>query len=57
LGVGYELAYAEAHGIPCHIFYDRTKTQLSAMLTGDPYFKIHPYESEDEIYAILNTIL
>lgn len=57
LGVGYELAYAEAHNIPCHIFYDRTKTQLSAMLTGDPYFKIHPYETEEEIYAILNTIL
>ena len=57
LGVGYELAYAEAHGIPFHIFYDRTKTQLSAMLTGDPYFHIHPYESEDEIYPQLDTIL
>ena len=57
LGVGYELAYAEAHGIPCHIFYDRTKTQLSAMLTGDPYFHIHPYESEDEIYPQLDKIL
>ena len=57
LGVGYELAYAEAHGILCHIFYDRTKTQLSAMLTGDPYFHIHPYESEDEIYPQLDTIL
>ena len=33
LGVGYELAYAEKIGKPCHIFYDRTKTQLSAMLT------------------------
>jgi hypothetical protein len=57
LGVGYELAYAEAHGIPCHIFYDRSKTQLSAMLTGNPYFIIHPYESEDEIYAIIDNIL
>ena len=57
LGVGYELAYAEAHNIPCHIFYDRTKAQLSAMLTGDPYFQIHPYETEEEIYAILNNIL
>lgn len=34
LGVGYELAYAEKIGKPCHIFYDRTKTQLSAMLTA-----------------------
>lgn len=57
LGVGYEMAYAEKIGKPCHIFYDRTKTQLSAMLTGNPYFHIHPYESEEEIYNTLNTIL
>lgn len=57
LGVGYELAYAEAYGIPCHIFYDRTKTQLSAMLTGNPYFIIHPYESETDIYPIIDQIL
>lgn len=57
LGVGYELAYAESHDIPCHIFYDRTKTQLSAMLTGNPYFHIHPYATEDEIYHILDQIL
>ena len=57
LGVGYELAYAESRGIPCHIFYDRTKTQLSAMLTGDPYFHIHPYETEEEIYPIIDRIL
>lgn len=57
LGVGYELAYAESHCIPCHIFYDRNKTQLSAMLTGNPYFHIHPYSTEDEIYPILDQIL
>ena len=57
LGVGYELAYAEARNIPCHIFYDRSKTQLSAMLTGDPYFHIHPYTTEAEIYPILDEIL
>lgn len=57
LGVGYELAYAEKIGKPCHIFYDWTKTQLSAMLTGNPYFIIHPYENEDEIYPIIDTIL
>ena len=34
LGVGYEMAYAEKLGKPCHIFYDRSKTQLSAMLTA-----------------------
>ena len=57
LGVGYELAYAEKIGKPCHIFYDRGKTQLSAMLTGNPYFMIHPYTSEEEIYTILDQIL
>ena len=57
LGVGYELAYAEHRGIPCHIFYDKTKAQLSAMLTGNPYFHIHPYESEEQIYAVLTQLL
>lgn len=57
LGVGYELAYAEHRGIPCHIFYDMTKAQLSAMLTGNPYFHIHPYENEDQIYAALTQLL
>lgn len=57
LGVGYELAYAEKIGKPCHIFYDKTKCQLSAMLTGNSYFKIHPYEEEKDIYPILDDIL
>ncbi len=57
LGVGYELAYAEAHGIPVHIFYNKSRTNLSAMLSGDKYFKIHPYSFEDEIYPLLDSIL
>ena len=57
LGVGYELAYAESRGIPCHIFYDKGKTQLSAMLTGNPYFHIHPYEQEQDISPLLDEIL
>ena len=57
LGVGYELAFAEAHGKPVHIFYDRSKTQLSAMLTGNPYFHIYSYEDESEIYPMLDRIL
>lgn len=57
LGVGYELAYAEAHGIPVHIFYNKPRTNLSAMLTGDKYFTIHPYKSEDDIYPIIDAIL
>lgn len=57
LGVGYELAYAEAHGIPVHIFYDKSRGRLSAMLSGDKYFHIHPYSSENEIYPILDSVL
>ncbi len=57
LGVGYELAYAEAQGKPCRIFYDRSRTRLSAMLTGNGRFRIHPYEREEEIYPVLDGIL
>ena len=57
LGVGYELAYAERCNVPCHVFYNCKRTVLSAMLSGDPYFKIHPYESEDEIYGCLDDLL
>lgn len=57
LGVGYELAYAEKLGKPVHIFYDSTRTTLSAMLTGDKYFDIHPYKTEEEIYPVIDSIL
>ena len=57
LGVGYELAYAEHLGKSIHIFYNKSKTQLSAMLTGDPYFQIHPYEKEEVIFDTLKDIL
>ena len=57
LGVGYELAYAEKIGKPCYIFYDKGKTNLSAMLTGDAYFHIYPYETEAEIYPRLDMLL
>ena len=57
LGVGYELAYAEAHGKPCHILYNSARTRLSAMLTGNPHFRIHPYTREEEIDSILNEVL
>lgn len=38
LGVGYELAYAEKFGKPVHIFYNKRRVNLSAMLSGDSYF-------------------
>lgn len=57
LGVGYELAYAEARNIPVFIFYDKNKSNLSAMLNGNAYFTILPYETEEEIYSEIDRIL
>ncbi len=57
LGVGYELAYAERLNIPCHLFYNKTKTSLSAMLTGNKFYHIYPYENQDEIFPLLDQIL
>ena len=56
-GVGYELAYAEARSIPVHIFYDKRKANISAMLNGNAYFKVYPYDNEEEIYPVLDEIL
>lgn len=57
LGVGYELAYAEAHHIPVYIFYNKEKSNISAMLNGNSYFTIIPYNEEEEIYWEIDTIL
>ena len=57
LGVGYELAYAESRHIPCHIYYNKSKTQLSAMLTGNAYFNIYPYQTEEELFSLLDKLL
>lgn len=56
LGVGYELATAEKLGKPVFIFYRKSLSQLSAMLTGDDYFHIFSYETEEELYAKLDEI-
>ena len=57
LGVGYELAFAEAIGKPAYILYRKKETSLSAMLKGDDYFKIFPYENKEEVFPILDAIL
>ena len=57
LGVGYELAYAEAQGKPAHVFYHPDRCVLSAMLSGDPYFRIHPYRDEAELFALVDAVL
>ncbi len=57
LGVGYELAYAERYNKPVYIFYRHTETELSAMLTGDPYFHICAYTDEKELFERIDEIL
>lgn len=31
--------------------------QLSAMLTGNPYFEIYPYQTEEELFYLMDKIL
>ena len=57
LGVGYEMAFAEKLGKPCHILYNKVRCRLSAMLSGNNYFHLHPYMKEEEVYRILDEIL
>ena len=57
LGVGYELAYGEAHGKPVHIFYGGDDPRrLSAMLAGNPAFHKHFYRTEEELWRELDGI-
>ena len=57
LGVGYELAYAEAHGKPCHVLFRGPEGTLSAMLAGNPAFRIFRYADLSEARQILDGIL
>lgn len=57
LGVGYELAYAERCNKPCYVFYRRSQVQLSAMITGDPYYTVIPYETKEELFGKIREIL
>ncbi len=56
LGVGYELAYAEALGKRCEILWRPSAGRLSAMLSGNRSFGIHPYADEREAIEILEEI-
>ena len=57
LGVGYELAYAEALGKPVHVFYGGPKGRLSAMVAGCPSFNIHEYRDEAELFEMLKAVM
>ena len=56
LGVGYEMAYAEKLLKPVYIFC-RKDAFLSAMLTGDPYFHIYFYDTEEDLLTRIDEIL
>ncbi len=49
--VGYELATAQTLGKPVLIFHDAKRGPLSARLTGDPYYRIRAYDSEEALIA------
>lgn len=55
-GVGYELARARDMGKEVHIFYDLSRSRLSAMLAGDTRFVLHPYISHKELFEGLDTV-
>lgn len=57
LGVGYELATAERLNKETHVFYRPKTGPLSAMISGDPYFHVHPYDNEKELLEEVRTIL
>ena len=57
LGVGYEIAYAEALGKPVYIFYGgEDPRRLSAMLAGNGALHIRYYRSQAELFRQLEEI-
>lgn len=57
LGVGYELAFAEALGKNVHVFYGKNDGRLSAMIAGDPHFDIHCYAGPEELFSQLKAVM
>ena len=57
LGVGYELAYAERLEKPTYVFFRKSESSLSAMINGDPFFHICSYETEEELIALIDSVL
>lgn len=54
LGVGYELAYAEANKIPTLCFYEKANEKsVSSMILGDGYFKCFAYDDFSQIKRII----
>lgn len=56
IGVGYELAFAEALGKRVVVLYRGDPGRLSAMVAGDPNFEIHYYQGEGEFPGLVKEI-
>ncbi len=57
LGVGYELALAEALHKPVTVLFDLGKNKkLSAMISGDDYFKKIYYSDKEELMSIVSKL-
>ena len=57
LGVGYELAFAENLKKEVNVLYKNKECNLSAMISGDEYFKIFRYETKEDAFYIIDKIL
>ena len=57
LGVGYELAIAENLKKEVNVLYRNKECHLSAMISGDEYFKIFSYETKEDAFKIIDKIL
>lgn len=56
LGVGYELAYAEAKGIPTFCLYESGAT-VSSMIVGNDYFQCCEYDDTQHAQQLIKNIM
>ncbi len=55
LGVGYEIARAEALEMPTLCLYrDENRGRLSAMIAGNPRLTIRKYRSRDDLFSVVD---
>ncbi len=56
LGVGYELAYAEAHNIPV-VCLCESSTNASSMIIGNSYFQCYSYIDTNDALTIIDKVM
>lgn len=58
MGVGYELAFAEALGKPCLVLFDnKFADKISYMISGNGYFKCFGYDTHQQAIDIFEKFL